>query len=75
MKKLNILVNILICASLSLWAIQALLSYHNYTRHVALFAANGWHWYDHVLPWGKYVIPIAAVCFLVKFLICRKTKE
>jgi len=72
MKKWNVFVNVLICVSLGFWAIQALLSYHNYTRHVELYAAEGWLWYTDVFMWGKYIIPLVVVCFLAKFIFRRK---
>lgn len=74
MKKINTFMNCLICISLGLWVIKALLDYNNYTRHVALFVANGWFWYDGILRLGKYIIPIVAICFIVKFVIHKKLK-
>ena len=74
MKKINNFINILICTSLGLWVIQALLSYNNYTRHVELYAANGWFWYDDVLLWGKFIIPIVVTCLIAKFVIHKKLK-
>ena len=75
MKKVNNLINILICTSMMLWVIRAVLSYINYTRHITLFATNGWFWYDDVLNWGKFIIPIVVVCVVVKLVICKKTKN
>ena len=75
MKKINIFLNVLICTSLGLWMIRAMLSYINYTRHVELFATNGWSWYDDVLIWGNYTIPIIIVCLIAKILICKKIKS
>ena len=72
MKKLNVFVNILMCASLGLWAIQSLLSYNNYTRHVELYAANGWLWYTDALAWGKYIIPIVILCLIAKFILRKR---
>ena len=72
MKKCNVFANILICASLGLWAIKTLLDYNNYTRHIALFAANGWLWYTDALSWGKYIIPIVLICLIVKFVFRKK---
>lgn len=72
MKKFNVFANVLICFSVGLWAIKAVLDYNNYTRHVELFAANGWFWYDDVLLWGKYIIPIVATCFIAKFVFHKK---
>ena len=74
MKKVNTFVNVLMCVSLGLWVIKALLDYNNYTRHVELYATNGWFWYDDVLLWGYYIIPIIAICLIVKFLVYRKLK-
>ena len=71
-RKLNIYANVLICSSLGLWVIKALLDYNNFTRHVELFDANGWLWYTDVLAWSKYVIPIVAVCTVFKFVLHRK---
>ena len=45
MKKLNVFANVLICSSLGLWIMKALLDYNNYTRHVELFK----------LPNGGYI--------------------
>ena len=69
MKRVKILANVLICSSLGLWVMKALLDHNNYTRHIELFAANGWHWYTDVLAWGKYIIPIVAICLVVKFIL------
>lgn len=74
MKKVNNFINILICTSLVLWGIKVLLDYNNYTRHVALFAANGWFWYDDVLLWGKYIISIIVTCLIAKFVIHKRMK-
>jgi len=72
MKKANIFMNILICTSLGIWVIQALLSYNNYTRHVELYAAEGWLWYTDVLAWGKIIIPIVTVCLIVKIIVRKR---
>ena len=72
MKKFDILANVLICASLGLWVIKALLDYNNYTRHVELFADNGWLWYTDFLAWGKCIIPIVVICLVVKYIFRRK---
>ena len=72
MKRFNVFANVLIYVSLSLWAIQALLSYNNYTRHVELYAAEGWLWYTDVLTWGRYIIPMVAVCLIAKFIFHKK---
>ena len=72
MKKLKVFANVLICISLALWAIRALLSYINYTRHIELFAAEGWLWYTDILVWGKYILPIVVVCFIVKIVLNKK---
>ncbi len=72
MKKFDILANVLICSSLGLWVIKALLDYNNYTRHVELFADNGWLWYTDVLAWGKCIIPIVVICLVVKYIFRRK---
>ena len=69
MKKINHVLNFIIGASLCLWMMKALLDCVNYTRHIELFAANGWLWYDNVLPWGKVIIPIVAICSIAKFII------
>ena len=74
MKKINAFANVLMCVSLGLWAIKALLDYSNNTRHIELFATNGWFWYDDVLLWGNCIIPIIAVCWIAKFLVCKKIK-
>ena len=74
MKKINNFINILICTSLGLWVIQAMLSYSNYTRHVELYATNVWFWYDDVMVWGKYIIPTIAVCLIAKFIIYKRVK-
>ena len=72
MKKINLFANILICVSMGLWVIRALLSYINYTRHVALFATEGWLWYTDVLAWGKYIIPVVVVCLVSKLFLNKK---
>ena len=72
MKKLNVFANVLICSSLGLWVIKALLDYNNYTRHVALFTTNGWLWYTDVFAWGKYIVPIIIVCIIIKFVLSKK---
>ena len=72
MKKLNVFDNVLIYASLGLLAIRALLSYNNYTRHVELFASEGWVWYTDVFEWGKFIIPIVIVCIVAKFISRKK---
>ena len=72
MKKANTLLNILLCAVPLLWAVWALLCYQNYTRHVELFAANGWLWYTEVLAWGKWALPLIALCLITKCLLRRK---
>ena len=72
MKKLKVFANVLTCISLGLWAIRALLSYINYTRHIELFAAEGWLWYTDILVWGKYILPIVVVCFIVKIVLHKK---
>ena len=72
MKKFNIYANVLICSLLGLWVIKALLDYNNYTRHVALFSANGWFWYTDVLAWGKCIVPIVVVCIVIKFGLRKK---
>ena len=69
MKKINHVLNFMIGASLFLCAMKALLDYVNYTRHIELFAANGWLWYDNVLPWGKVSIPLVVICLIAKFII------
>ena len=74
MKKIYNFSNILICTSLGLWVIQAVLSYINCTRHVELYATNGWFWYDDVLVWGKYIIPTIVVCLIAKFIIYKRVK-
>lgn len=72
MQKCNIFINILICVSLGLWGIQALLSYNNYTRHVELYTDNGWVWYTDVLSRGKYIVPIVVALLIAKFVINKK---
>ena len=72
MKRFRVCINILICLSLGLWFIKALLDYNNYTRHVALFAANGWLWYTDVVAWGKYVLLVVAICLVAKYISRRK---
>lgn len=72
MKKANIFMNILILASVSVLVMRAILSYINYTRHIALFAVNGWLWYDDVFAWGKYIIPVIAVCAIIKTIASKK---
>ena len=74
MKKINNFINIFICTSLGLWILKALLDYNNYTRHIALYASNGWLWYDNILQWGNYIIPIVVICFIAKFIIHQKQK-
>ena len=74
MKKVTNFINLLIGTSIGLWVIKALLDYNNYTRHIELFDANGWLWYDDVLIWGKYIIPIVVTCFIGKFIIHQKQK-
>ena len=71
-RKLNIYANVILYSSLGLWVIKALLDYNNYTRHVELFAANDWLWYTDVLVWAKYIILIAVVCIVVKFVLPKK---
>lgn len=75
MKKLNIFLNVIMGAALVLWGIQAMLSYQNYTRHVELFAQNGWYWYTNVLAWGKVVVPVVAACLILKFVFRKKTGD
>ena len=75
MKKINGFINILIGVSLGLWSIKTLLDYNNYTRHVELYADNGWVWYDTALRWGKYIILIAVICFAAKFVINKNRKD
>ena len=72
MKKINRLASVLL-ASLVFWMIQAALSYHNYTRHVALYAANGWTWYDDTVSWGVYIVPTVIACLVAKFVIHKKS--
>ena len=72
MKKFSIFANILICVSLGLWVIKALLDYNNYTRHIELFATNGWLWYTDALALGNYIIPIIVMCFIVKYIFRKK---
>ena len=72
MKKLKVITNVIICVSWGLLAIRALLSYINYTRHIELFAAEGWFWYTDVIMWGKYIIPIVVVCVVVKIILHKK---
>lgn len=71
-RKLNIYVNVFLCLSLTLWVIKALLDYNNYTRHVELFAANGWLWYTDALTWSKYIIPIVVVSIVIKLVLRKK---
>lgn len=71
-RKLNIYANVLICSSLGLWIIKALLDYNNYTRHVELFGANDWLWYTEVLAWVKYSFPILVVCIVFKVALRKK---
>ena len=75
MKKIRVFTNLIICVSLSLWAIQALLAYNNYTRHVELYAASGWLWYTDSLNWGKSIIPLVIVCLIVKSILQRKMEK
>ena len=72
MRRINFFINTIICVLLGLWGIQALLSYNNYTRHVELYAANGWVWYTDVLSWGKYIVPIVVALLIAKFVIHKK---
>ena len=69
MKKFLYFINLLVCTSIGLWVIKALLDYNNYTRHTELYATNGWLWYTDVFLWGKYVVLIVAVLLIVKMLI------
>ena len=69
MKKINHILNFFIWTSLSLWAMKAILDYVNYTRHIELFAANRWLWYDNILLWGKVIIPFVVICLITKFII------
>ena len=69
MKKINLVLSFLMGTSLIIWVMKALLDYINYTRHIELFAANGWLWYDGVLSWGKVIIPLVAICLIAKFII------
>lgn len=69
MKRFDHVLNLIIGASLTIWVMKALLDYVNYTRHLELFAANGWLWYDSVLLLGKGIIPIVAICFITKLAI------
>ena len=71
-KKLKLFANILLWMSLGLLAARALLSYNNYTRHVELFAAEGWLWYTDVFVWAKYILPITMVCLIVKIILQKK---
>ena len=72
MKKLHSFTNVLIFFSLGLWAIKAFLDYTNYTRHVALFAANGWVWYTDTLAWGKWILPVVVICLIAQLFLRRK---
>ena len=72
MKKINHLMTVLTAAALGLWVIKALLDYHNYTRHIDLFAANGWTWYEDAMSWGTYIVPLVAVCLIAKLVIRKK---
>lgn len=71
-RKLNIYANVILYSSLGLWVIKALLDYNNYTRHVELFAANGWLWYTDALTWSKYIIPIVVVSIVIKLFLRKK---
>ena len=42
------------------------------TRHVELFAANGWLWYTDALTWSKYIIPIVVVSIVIKLVLRKK---
>ena len=72
MKKFDILANVLVCSSLGLWVIKVLLDYNNYTRHVELYANNGWLWYTDGLAWGRCILPIVVICLVVKYILRRK---
>ena len=72
MKKLNVFAGILLGTCFGLLVMRALLSYLNYTRHAALFAANGWLWYTDVLTWSKWILPVIIVCFLAKCILRKK---
>ena len=75
MKKLNVLLNVIPGVAVGLWGIQALLAYQNYTRHIELFARNGWFWYTDTLEWGKCVVPLVVGCLVVKLVAKQKSKE
>jgi len=74
MKKVNSFITFLMYISLGLWGIKALLDYNNYTRHVELFADNGWFWYEDALRWGMYIVPIVVICFFAKIMILKNKK-
>lgn len=75
MKKTNVIINILICVSLGSWIMQSILSYHNYTRHVELYSANGWLWYVDAFAWGRYILPIVGILLIVKSVVRKKLKN
>lgn len=75
MKKLSVFANILLYVSLGVWAAKALLDYVNYTRHVPLFAENGWFWYEDALLWGAYIIPIVVSCLIARYLFSKMEKS
>jgi hypothetical protein len=75
MKKVNNFMNILIFVLVSVLVMRAILSYINYTRHIALFAVNGWLWYEDVFVWGKYIVPVMVVCVIVKMIVSKKMQN
>lgn len=75
MKKSKVIINILICVLLGSWVIQTILSYHNYTRHIELYSANGWLWYMDAIAFGKYVLPIVGILLIVKSVIHKNLKN
>lgn len=74
MKKLNVLLNIIICSILGVFIGHSLYVYWHYKTHPSMYVATSFPWYTSIQLYGIVAAVGIVVAILLKLIIRRKLK-
>ena len=75
LKKLNYILNILICSFVGVFAGHGIYVFWDYKTHSDLYAAQSAPWYTSILVYGIFTIVILIAAIIIKLIIRRILKQ
>jgi len=75
MKKLNQILNTIMCTSLGIFIGRAIFVFQDFKNHSGLYAMQSAPWYTSILVYGIFTLVVWAICILLKVIIKFRAKK